>query len=97
MESFFEDNIKVETIETSLFEDETPNYDYKCSFMQYFGIIDLVVPNNSFTENKLEKYYIHKNIVVLIIESMAIGIVLNEHLAKKFKYIDNVIQYKDYI
>ena len=27
---------------------------------------------------------------------MALGIVLNEHLAKKFKYIDNVIQYKDY-
>ena len=103
METFFEENIKVETIETSLFNndeisdnDENSKYDYKCSFNEYFGLIDLIVPNKSFTENNIEKFYIHKNIVVLIIESMALGIVLNEHLARKFKYIDNVIQYKDY-
>ena len=92
----FEENIKLETIETSLFEDETPNYDYKCTFMQYFGLIDLVVPNMSFTKYEIEKYYIHSNIVVLIIESMATGIVMNVHLAKKFKYIENAIEYKDY-
>ena len=96
MDPLIGNEIKIETIETSLFEDETLNYDYKCTFMQYFGIIDLITPNISFTKYEIEKYYIHNNIVVLIIESMALGIVMNLHLAKKFKYIDNAIKYKDY-
>ncbi|MBI95828.1 hypothetical protein CL656_01635 [bacterium] len=102
MDTFFKENIKVETIETSLYNndensdnDEFSKYDYKCSFKEYFGLIELIVPNQSMKYN-MEKYYIHKNIVVLIIESMAIGIVMNLHLAQKFKYIDNVIEYKDY-
>ena len=44
----------------------------------------------------MKNYYIHSNVVVLIIENMSLGIVMNAHLANKFKYVQNAIQYKDY-
>lgn len=92
--------IKIETVETSLFingEDiEDRKYDYKCGFMEYFGIMDLITIDSTITKYNIEKYYIHSNVIVLIIENMSLGIVMNAHLANKFKYIQNAIQYKDH-
>ena len=92
--------IKIETVENSLFIDgedvENRKYDYKCGFMEYFGIMDLITINSTITKYNIENYYIHSNVVVLIIENMSLGIVMNAHLANKFKYIQNAIQYKDY-
>ena len=39
----------------------------------------------------------NKNIVLLIIESMCIGIVMPIHIANKFSYIVNAIKYDEYI
>lgn len=92
-------DIKIETVENSLFngEDiEKQKYDYKCGFMEYFGIMDLISLNSSITKYNIEQYYIHSNVIVLIVESMSLGIVMNSHLANKFKYIQNAIKYKDY-
>ena len=92
--------IKIETVENSLFingEDiEGRKYDYKCGFMEYFGIMDLISIDSKVTNYNIEQYYIHSNVVVLIVEAMSLGIVMNDHLARKFKYIENAINYKDY-
>ena len=51
--------IKIETVETSLFingEDiEDRKYDYKCGFMEYFGIMDLITINSTITKYNIEK------------------------------------------
>lgn len=92
--------IKIETVEHSLFinggDIEDRKYDYKCGFMEYFGIMDLITIDSSITKHNIENYYIHSNIVVLIIENMSLGIVMNAHVANKFKYIQNAINYNDY-
>ena len=64
---------------------------YEVDFMEYFGIIDLVLPNN-LSSNDIEKYYKNPNIVILIIESMCLGIFMNIHISKKFKFIDNCLK-----
>ena len=69
--------------------------DYPCSFEEYFGLIELVVPN-MFDKQNLEKYYNNPNIVVMIIEKMSLGILMSRHIAERFSYIQNAIKYNDY-
>ena len=68
---------------------------YYCNFKEYYGLIDLVLPNNMNYYN-FEKHYNNPNIVVLIIKKMCIGIVFPLYLAEKFNYITNVIKYNDH-
>ena len=70
---------------------------YECTFKEYFGLLNIIYPHKScITDYELEKYYNNPNIIVLIIEQMCLAIVMPYHLAIKFKYIDNIIKYKDY-
>lgn len=68
---------------------------YECSFNDYFGIFDLIVPPEISATN-IEMFYNNNNIIVLIIEPMCIGILMSYQIASKFKYINNCIQYGDY-
>lgn len=61
-----------------------------------YNIIRLVKPNSSFITNVAEQYFKNKNIVMLVIESMCIGILMPIHIAKQFKYIANILEYEDY-
>ena len=69
--------------------------DYPCSFEEYFGLIELVVPT-MFDKHNLEKYYNNPNIVVMIIEKMSLGILMSRHIAERFSYVQNAIKYNDY-
>lgn len=68
---------------------------YECDFKEYYGIIDLVLPENMNYYN-FEKYYNNPNITVLIIKKMCIGIVFPLYIAEKFGYIKNVLKYNNY-
>ena len=61
-----------------------------------YDILTIVVPENSSSFN-LKDHIHNKNIILLIIESMCIGIVLPQHIANRFSYIVNSIKYNDYI
>ena len=90
MYDFMETSIpKEETIKSSLQDD------YECTFNEYFGIFNLISPPEIKYAN-IEKYYNNGNIIVLIIESMCIGLLMPHHIAMKFKYIDNCIKYGDF-
>ena len=60
-----------------------------------YDILTFVTPNKSMFFN-INDHLNNKNIVLLIIESMCIGIVLPEHIARRFSYITNAIKYEEY-
>lgn len=71
-----------------------PEDNYSASFKEYFGLIDIIYPTN-FDYHNIENYYHNSNIIVLIIESMCIGIIMPSHIAYKFKYISGCVQHND--
>ena len=73
----------------------TNDYEYEHILYKY-NIINLVKPNTVFTTNVVDLYYKNKNMVLLVIESMCTGILMPIHIARKFKYITNVLEYNDY-
>lgn len=90
MFDFMETSIpKEENIKSSLQDS------YECNFNEYFGIFDLISPPE-INDANIEKYYNNENIIVLIIESMCIGLLMPHQIAMKFKYIENSIKYGDY-
>ena len=69
--------------------------DYPCNLKEYFSLIDLIVPPSLLYKN-LEKYYNNPSIIVLIIEKMSVGIIFSLHIAEKFSYIVNAINFNEY-
>ena len=61
-----------------------------------YNIINMVKPKNIFTANVVDLYFKNKNMVLLVVESMCTGILMPVHIARKFKYITNVLEYEDY-
>lgn len=59
------------------------NNDSYYTFKEYFGLVDLVLPRG-ITEETLENYYKNPNIVLVIIDSMCVGIIMTTHIAYKF-------------
>lgn len=69
--------------------------EYEYEFNEYFGIFDMVKPE-SLKYSNIEMFYNNSNVIVLIIEPMCVGILFTAHIAMKFKYIENCINYGDY-
>ena len=61
------------------------------------NLLSLVFPKDMLVPRCIEACVNNKNIVLLIIESMCIGIVMPIHIANKFSYIVNAIKYDEYI
>ena len=73
-----------------------------CEFEQRFmtecNLLTLICPNiNHCIVNSIENYINNKHITLLIIEDMCLGIVMPNHISKKFSYIQNAIKYNEYI
>ena len=86
----------------SLFEEtknhNIPKKDQKkmsrsCKYIENYQLLPELTcpaPTSNIHKKDMEdllKYYHNPNIIVLIIESMCIGIVMPSHIAYKFKYI----------
>jgi hypothetical protein len=90
MADYYQNN-HVNKIHTSSEHNIISNEECEVDFMEYYGIIDIVLPPN-LSSIDIEKYYKNPNIVILIIESMCLGIFMNLHIARKFKYIENSLK-----
>ena len=67
------------------------------SFMYHLSLTNIITPDKFKSKSEIVNYYIkNKNMIILIIEPMCIGIIMPMHIAKKFKYIENVLKYDDY-
>lgn len=69
---------------------------YACNLAEYFGLFTVVFPTSTIYMGNVEKYYVNPNCVLLVIESMCIGILMNLQIANRFAYIKNCIAHNDY-
>ena len=60
-----------------------------------YDILTFVTPNKALFFN-LKDHLMNKNLVLLVIESMCLGLVLPDHIARRFSYISNAINYEEY-
>ena len=61
----------------------------------YEDILTFVTPNKELFFN-IEDYSRNKNLILLVIENMCLGLVLPVHIAQRFSYVKNAINYDEY-
>ena len=67
------------------------------SFMFKFNLTNIITPDKYKSKTEIIHYYLqNKNMIIVIIDSMCIGIIMPMHIAGKFKYIENILEYDDY-
>jgi hypothetical protein len=59
-------------------------------------ILTIVEPNNSRLFN-INDHVRNRNAVLLVIDSMCLGMLLPYHIARRFSYIVNAIEYDEYV
>ena len=68
---------------------------FECDIREYFGLIDIIVPASMKYQN-LQKYFVNKNMVFMIIETMCLALLMPLHVANRFAFVQNCIKYSDY-
>lgn len=63
--------------------------------VHYYGILNIIKPKTEMFFD-IGAFCSNKNIVMLVIETMCIGIIMPLHIANKFKYIENAIKYEEF-
>ena len=69
--------------------------DHENDYDAYEDILTLVTPNGKILFN-IDNYSRNKNLILLVIDSMCLGLILPEHIATRFSYIKNAIKYNEY-
>ena len=69
--------------------------EFEQNFMAECNLLTLICPNINYCTT-IEDYINNKHITMLIIEDMCLGIVMPNHISKKFSYIQNAIKYNEY-
>ena len=86
---------KMASIEQINNEYENEVHELGVDIVQYYGILNIIKPKSDMFFD-IGSYCCNKNIVLLVIETMCIGIIMPLHIANKFKYIENAIKYEEY-
>ena len=74
---------------------ENKLHEISVDIVQEYGIINIVKPKSELFFD-MGAYCMNKNVVLLVIEPMCVGIIMPVHIAMKFKYIENAIKYEDF-
>jgi hypothetical protein len=94
-----DDNYEYEEKETHGYNTRSIYYNsttfFECDIREYFGLIDIVLPKNMKQDN-LQKYFVNKNMVFMIIETMCLALLMPLHIANRFAFVKNCIKYSDY-
>mgnify|MGYP000235827487 CR=1 FL=1 len=86
---------KMASIDQHNTEHETEIHELGVDIVHYYGILNIVKPKSDMFFD-IGAYCSNKNIVMLVIETMCIGIIMPLHIANKFKYIENAINYGEF-
>lgn len=68
---------------------ETSNFNFS-----KLNIVDVIVPPGIYKCNIYDHVH-NPNLNIIIIESMCLGIIINDHIANKFQYIKNINKYDE--
>ena len=71
-----------------------PNLDK--DFMSEMNLLTIIFPYKMIPGISLEDCINNKNTTLLVIEDMCLGLILPNHISKKFSYIQNAIKYGDF-